>query len=386
LAQLPEATNLNLMELEHVRSVEEALALAPEIGIPHQNAVLGDRAGHIAWTIFGRIPEEAGSGRARGGVAWTTAADHPRIVDPPLGRLWTANARVATDPRQLQLIGGDLAGFGAQYNLGARAGQIRDDLISLAGPATPAQMLRIQLDDRAVFLSRWQRLLLKVLDAQSLQEHPPRAEFRGLIEHWNAQASVDSVGYRLVRAYHQRVQQAAWEMLLAALHVPNDDANWPPPQFEEPLWQLVTSQPLHLLAKDYADWPEFLRAQVDATLAELAASCPQLARCTWGVHNTVRIRHPLSRALPKLSWLIDMPTLELPGDRNMPRVQDGIEGASERFAVSPGHEGEGYLHIPGGQSGHPLSPYYRAGFDAWAHGEPLPFLPGPTQHTLMLTP
>jgi penicillin amidase len=148
----------------------------------------------------------------------------------------------------------------------------------------------------------------------------------------------------------------------------------------------VTSQPLHLLAKDYADWPEFLRVQVDATLAELAASCPQLARCTWGLHNTIRIRHPLSRALPWLASFLDMPTVELPGDRNMPRVQNGIQGASERLAVSPGHESEGYLHIPGGQSGHPLSPYYRAGFDAWARGEPSPLLPGPTQHTLMLTP
>jgi penicillin amidase len=100
----------------------------------------------------------------------------------------------------------------------------------------------------------------------------------------------------------------------------------------------------------------------------------------------VRIRHPLSRALPWLASFLDMPTLELPGDGNMPRVQNGIEGASERFAVSPGHESEGYLHIPGGQSGHPLSPFYRAGFMEWARGEPLPFLPGPAQHTLTLAP
>jgi len=386
LAQLPEATNLNLMELEHALSVEGALALAPDIGIPHQNAVLGDREGHIAWTIFGRIPEDVGPGRARGGGRWTTAADHPRIVDPALGRLWTANARVATDPRQLQLIGGDLARFGAEYNLGARAGQIRDDLMALAGPATPADMLRIQLDDRAVFLDRWRTLLLTVLDAHALQGHPGRAQFRELIERWNAQASVDSVGYRLVRAYHDRTQQAAWDMLLSGLRVPHDEADWPPEQFEGPLWQLVTTQPLHLLAKDHADWPEFLRSQVDATIADVSASCPQLARCTWGARNTVRIRHPLSRALPQLRWLIDMPTLELPGDQNMPRVQNGTQGASERFAVSPGHESEGYLHIPGGQSGHPLSPYYRAGFMEWARGEPLPFLPGPAEHTLTLTP
>jgi len=386
LAQLPAATNLNLMDLEHAVSVEDALALAPEIGIPHQNVVVGDREGHIAWTIFGRIPEETGAGRARAGARWTTAADHPRIVDPALGLLWTANARVASDARQLQLIGGNIASLGAEYDLGARAGQARDGLMALTAPVTPADMLRIQLDDRALFLGRWRTLLLSLLDAKALEGHPQRAEFRALIEHWNAQASVDSVGYRLVRAYHDRTEQAVWEMLLAALHITGDAGNWPPAQLEGPLWRLLTDQPLHLLAKDYADWPEFLRAQVDATITELAPACPQLARCTWGARKVVHIGHPLSRALPWLAWFLDMPALELPGDHDMPRVQDGAFGQSERFAVSPGHEGEGYLHIPGGQSGHPLSPYYRAGFDAWARGTPLPFLPGPVQHTLTLAP
>ena len=386
LAQLPEATNINLMELEQASSVEEALALAPEIGIPHQNAVLGDREGHIAWTIFGRIPQDTGPERARGGGPWTTPTDHPRIVDPALGRLWTANGRVATDPRQLQLIGGDLASLGAEYDLGARAAQIRDDLLAISAPATPADMLHIQLDDRAVFLSRWRVLLLDLLDAQALHGHPQRAEFRDLIERWNPRASVDSVGYRLVRAYHDRTRQAVWDMLLGALRVPTDDTSWPPPQFEGPLWQLLTSRPLHLLSRQYPDWAEFLRVQLDATIAELAVSCPQLAHCTWGARNVVQIRHPLSRALPWLASWLDMPTLELPGDHDLPRVQDYAAGASERFAVSPGHEDQGYLHIPGGQSGHPLSPYYRAGFREWALGEPLPFLPGPVQHTLTLAP
>ena len=36
--------------------------------------------------------------------------------------------------------------------------------------------------------------------------------------------------------------------------------------------------------------------------------------------------------------------------------------------MSPGREAEGYLQLPGGQSGHPLSPFYRAGHAAWARG------------------
>jgi penicillin amidase len=74
----------------------------------------------------------------------------------------------------------------------------------------------------------------------------------------------------------------------------------------------------------------------------------------------------------------------LPGGEHMPRVQLRASGASERFAVSPGDEANGYLHMPGGQSGHPLSPYFLAGHNAWAKGEPLPFLPGPMEHILTL--
>jgi penicillin amidase len=387
LAQQPAATNMNAMELERAASVEEVLALAPGIGFPHQNAVIGDRDGHIGWTIFGRIPEDTSAARSSGASAWTTATDHPRIMDPAVGRLWTANARVASDPRQLALIGGQVAELGAQYNLGARAGQIRDDLLALSGAATPADMLRIQLDDRALFLARWRTLILSVLDPASLEGHPRRAQFRQLVADWKAQASVDSVGYRLVRGFHEITSNAAWNMLLAGLQIPADADRIPPAQFEGPLWEMVTERPMHLLAKQYADWPQFLRAQVDATLAALQQSCPHLARCTWGRRNSVSIRHPLSRALPWLASFLDMPTLQLPGDHDMPRVQDGVAfGQSERFAVSPGHEDQGYLVIPGGQSGHPLSPYYRAGFEEWARGEPLPFLPGPAQHSLTLTP
>jgi penicillin amidase len=56
------------------------------------------------------------------------------------------------------------------------------------------------------------------------------------------------------------------------------------------------------------------------------------------------------------------------------------------MVVSPGKEEMGIFHMPAGQCGNPLSPHYRAGHAAWAHGEPTPFLPGPAEHTLTLKP
>ena len=79
------------------------------------------------------------------------------------------------------------------------------------------------------------------------------------------------------------------------------------------------------------------------TITALAGECGALAKCTYGSSRPVEVRHPLSRAVPVLARLLDMPVRELPGDHHMPRVQDGAFGASERFAVSPGREEEGYL-------------------------------------------
>jgi penicillin amidase len=384
LAQIPEATNFNLQSMETAASVDEVLALAPSIGIPHQNLVVGDRDGHIAWTIFGRIPRDAGPARLSGAGPWTNADEHPHLSDPPSGRIWSANARPIDDERFEALLGDDEASTGAGYDLGARAHQIADDLAALQGQAAPSDMLRTQLDDRAVFLGRWRALVLELLDTEALRDHPERADFRRWVANWNARASIDSVGYRLVREFRDQTEGAVWRKISQALGIAPVAA--PPDQFEQALWELVSTRPPDKLGADFGSWRELLLGQIDATSAGLIGRCGELARCTWGARHVVRIRHPLSGAVPYLARLVDMPTLELPGDHDMPRVQDGAFGASERFSVSPGHEADGYLHIAGGQSGHPLSPYYRAGFSAWAEGKALPFLPGSVQHRLLLQP
>ena len=63
--------------------------------------------------------------------------------------------------------------------------------------------------------------------------------------------------------------------------------------------------------------------------------------------------------------------------------------AFERLAVRRnGHTdpGEALRQFYAGQSAHPLSPFYRAGHEAWLRGEPTPFLPGAPAHRLTLQP
>jgi penicillin amidase len=54
--------------------------------------------------------------------------------------------------------------------------------------------------------------------------------------------------------------------------------------------------------------------------------------------------------------------------------------------VSPGKEEHGLFNMPGGQSGHPLSPYFLAEHRAWLEGSPRPLLPQAERYRLTLIP
>ena len=130
-------------------------------------------------------------------------------------------------------------------------------------------------------------------------------------------------------------------------------------------------------------WEDALAHAVEAT----AAGWPEpLSSYTWGERNRSSVRHPMSRGLPLLSFFLDVESRALPGDTDMPRIQTPTHGASERLSVSPGREEDGLFHMPGGQSGHPLSPYYGAGHSDWEEGGKSRLLPGPATFRLTLVP
>jgi penicillin amidase len=386
LAHEPEATNMNLLNLETATTIDAAVRTAHTIGAPPQNIIMADRNGDIAWTIMGRIPQRAGydprlpaswAERGTGWLGWVPSDEYPLVINPESGYLWTANARTS-DGIALEQIGR------GGYDLGARAQQIRDRLAALDAAAID-DMLAIQLDDRALLEQRWSALLRDVLKRADAAAASPRSALREVLELWNGRADPATAGYRMAREFRRLTS----DTLLAHIVFGCGDYDAPLDlrrrfQTEGAIWQLVTEQPVQLLPVSYSSWDEFLLAMADAT----AASCTHasLSECTWGEINRVEIRHPLARALEPLARWLTVHSGPLPGGQYTPRVQLARHGASERFAVSPGDEANGYFHMPGGQSGHPLSPFFRAGHDAWVRGERLAFLPGPAEHMLTLEP
>jgi penicillin amidase len=190
----------------------------------------------------------------------------------------------------------------------------------------------------------------------------------------------------LVREFRTAVYERVFTPIFASCVEANAKFDRTELQLEGALWALLREKPIHLLSSEYENWEQLLVAAIDDVITRIDLDGVKLPKSNWGWRNQARIRHPFAATFPWLSHWLTMPEEPLPGDADMPRVQSPSHGASERFVVSPGRENEGIFHMPGGQSGHPFSPFFKAGHEAWVRGEPTPFLPGATQHTLTLQP
>ncbi len=430
VAHLPNSMNFGLADFTIAADLQQLMEIADRTAMPSQNLLAVDKHGRISWRLLGALagrtepcsaqtliemaasvqtqpsatrtleqaPDDSPpstSGPPKPCSPWSAVTNRaPVDMDPASGRLWSANNRTL-DGAELDRIGD------AGYALGARARQIRDDLYA-KDRFSERDLLAIQLDDRALFLQRWWTQLqdtAKRTDSPALQALANAASTRP------ERASVDSASYRLLRGWRinvlSRIEDGLTAPAKAAL---GKDVSIPRiSQLEGLAWPLLTQRPAHLLPRRYAacglpkqaspdfcqklrGWDALLEDAAHETGVHFAETGP-LQQRTWGERNTARICHPLAAAIPLIGkrWLCMAPD-QLPGDSDMPLVAGPDFGASERMVVSPGHEADGIIHMPGGQSGNPLSPFWGAGHDDWVHGRATPFLPGKTEYSLKLTP
>ncbi len=387
-AHLKGALGFGLTDFAVARDLDHAMAITDRSAMPTQNLLIGDSKGRIAWRLIGPLAaRSAGCDGALPIVATPSASDcpgweiasnrSPTMIDPTYDRLWSANHRT-TDSAVLAQLGD------GGYAFAARARQIRNDLFARK-TFSERDLLAVQLDDRAVFQTSWHGLLR---DTAARVKTPALTELAEASKRWEGRASVDSVSYRIVRAWRMAVHARVAEGLTAPAHAKlGKDFKMPAfQQLEGVVWPLLAQRPPHLLSRKFASWDALLEDAAKEVRDELKAQGP-LAERTWGERNTAAICHPLAKAIPVVGkHLLCMPPDQLSGDGGMPRVVGPDFGASERMVVSPGHEAEGITHMPGGQSGHPLSPFWGAGHDDWVHGRPTPFLPGKTVYTMKLAP
>lgn len=380
-AHQPYAVNMQLLKLEQAKTVDDALAVASDVGIPVQNLMVVDGQGSAAWKNMGGIParktpSELGVNADDYSALWQqNELERPFIKNPQSGRLWTGNSRVVSAE--------DNARFGnGGYALGARSSQIRDRLFEKQTFAE-SDFYALQLDNQARFLMPWHALLLKQLKTDQTKNH----QYITALENWQQCACSTSIGYTLVKRYRDEVINILFSDIESQLNKQQGTLKYVKRDLEPAVWQLINNKPDTWINPQFKSWDAQLHGAFNQTITKLTEQFGNNVQSwQWGKVNELVIEHPFAKQIPLLAKLLNMPTAAGFGDSYMPAVQGRSFGASQRFIAQPGHLEHAILAIPGGQSGHPLSEFYRAGFSDYVEGKHTPLLPQTLMHQIVISP
>ncbi|MGC2620039.1 MAG: penicillin acylase family protein [Acidobacteriaceae bacterium] len=350
---------------------------------PTQNVVYADDQGHIGYQAVGLIPNRPGGlvgvpidDTQHEWKGFLTLDQLPSSFDPPDGILATANSRVTpdNDPNPLTL---------------EWAGPYRNERIwkwlAPKDKLTQQDMLTLQTDVYSeVDQEMAQRLAYGIDHARRTDAQLRQAA--DLLRTWNGEMSVNSAPAAIVTA----AKAVFWPMILQ----PKLGDEWRLYSWAERTYageQILMKEPAAWLPKQYASWDDFLADLVRQGLAQAHAP-GDLATWRYGVAHPVEVEHPLYGLLP---WFKDWT-----GAGPQPQSGDGTTvkqvgrsfGPSQRFTIDWSAVDGATENIVMGESGDPLSPYYRDQWPYWYGGKTfaLPFseaaVTAATAHTLRLEP
>jgi penicillin G amidase len=386
----PASTDLGISDIAGVTTVAAAIALVHRAGGPPVNVLLADDSGNIAWTFMGRLPRRFGmdglfseswADGKKGWDGYIPPDDVPTIVNPPDGYIVSANHR---------MLGGDYpTAIGHDFAGGYRAWRIAE-LLKPLGRSSERDMLALQLDTRTDFYRYYQQLGLHALEGGGLTGQFSNVELRHYLEAWDGQAETSSLGLALLVQFRNDLVKAVLEPVLASCREIDPSFRFSWHNVDVPVRQIIDSGRTELLPDQqrFQDWDSFLRAVLVRSAQKLVErhGAKTLAEIRWGDESEVDMHHPLSRSNWFFAWLLDMPRVPLSGCTHCVRVASGKHGATERMVVAPGHESDGILHMPGGQSGQPGSRHYDDQQQGWIAGRATKFSPGAAVHRLNLRP
>jgi penicillin amidase len=401
---------------------------------PTQNVVYADDQGHIGYQAVGLIPYRPN------GLEGVPIADEqhewqgfipfdqlPSAFDPPGGILATANSRVTPNPASTE------PGLGAATASSAGPGIAATSAAPSAGPGvtgnqagaaasqagaaaagTPIPQLTLEWADpyRNERIWKWlepkekltpkdmltlQTDVYSSLDQEIAQrlaygiDHASHVDARlrqaaDLLRTWDGVVSVDAAPAAIVDA----AKAAFYPMVLR----PKLGDEWKLYHWAESLFageQILMNEPPGWLPQQYASWDDFLADMVRQGLTQAHAP-HDLATWRYGVAHPVDVEHPIFGLLPWFrQWTGTGPEPQS-GDTTTVKQVTRTLGPSQRFTMDWSNVDGATENIVMGESGDPLSPYYRDQWPYWYSGTTfaLPFtdagVAAQTAHTLRLEP
>ena len=315
---------------------------------PGQNVLYADVDGHIGWRAAGILPLRApgddgrtpldGSTTAHDWTGYLPPSRMPRVVDPPAGRVVTANQRLI----------GTASGFDwpSSWASPTRARRITQ-LVS--GEGHDARGVRaMQLDTVGIVQKEVVARLAPLL----------RPELAKALVGWDGRATADS---RLFRAAEEVRRRAYVAIAAAALR----GSSLTPPQLA---WYNDDPTLLAGVRASPEAWKRAGLGDRDTVLGEAVRDVP-LDGPAWGAENRLEARHPFGRTGGPLGWLFNPPAPQLSGCDRCVRVATPLFGQSMRFVVDLADPDATTLVLPLGVSGHVWSPHRTDAQRDWLEGD-----------------
>jgi penicillin amidase len=379
----PKSSGIPLFDLDSAtdwQSFRQALSVwwAPTL-----NVVYADDQGHIGYQAVGFIPNRPT------GISGTPINDTqhdwqgfipfdqmPSTFDPANGILATANSRVTPNNYPFQIT--------LEWASPYRNERIWKWL-SGKDKLTPVDMLKLQTDVYSEVDQEFAQRFAYAID-HAVKTDARLRQAADLMRSWDGVVGIDSAPAAIVDA----AKHAFWPMLLKPKL--GDDwqlYEWAASAFAQE--EIIMHAPAQWLPKEYATWDDFLAACVSRGLEEAHAP-GDLRRWQYGYAHPVEIKHPLYGLLPYFKRWTGTGVQPQSGDTSTVKQVGRAFGPSQRFTMDWSNPDGATENIIMGESGDPLSAYYRDQWPYWYNGKTfaLPFtdtsVSASTSHTLRLLP
>ena len=383
----PALNSLPLYAMNVASNWQEFSAALAQWRWPTQNLVYADDQGHIAYRAIGKVPlRPAGlvdvpiTDAAHEWQGYIPFDEMPNAFDPPSGFLATANSRVTTGKMPFP-IADDWAD---PYRV-ERIYKLLDGRDHLA----PKDMLAVQTDIYSEVDQELGRRFANAID------HTPGPDGNGdarmrqaadLMRNWDGRLTSDSVAASLVT----QTRAALWPLILEPkLGKLENDYHWGEKNLAEE--EIVMHAEPEWLPKNYRNWDALLAAAVQKGMKDGHAPS-DLSKWAYGSWHKINLEHPLAHFLPFIGRVAGTGPQPIGGDGTTVEQIGRDVGPSQRFTMDWSNIDGSTENIVMGESGNPVSPYFRDQWDDWYNGTTfaLPFTPAAvaaaTRHTLRLLP
>ncbi len=372
-----------LLDLDSAHNWTEFRSAMEKWWGPTLNFVYADAEGHIGYQAVGKIPLRPG------GLSGTPINDAkhewagfvpfgalPSTLDPPLGLLATANSRITPDGYQYPLT----LSWASPYRneriwkwLAGKNGLKREDMLTLQND------IYSEVDQEMA-----QRFAYAIDHAAKSDKRMQQAA--DLMRSWDGAMTIDSSAAAIVTA----ARREFWPMLLE----PKVGSDWQVYEWPESAFaqeEILMHAPPQWLPKQFASWDEFLTAAVSKGLEDSHAP-HDLATWKYGTDHVIDLEHPIYVMLPWVKRWTGTGEQPLSGGHTTVKQVGRTFGPSQRFTMDWSNPDASTENIVMGESGNPLSAYYRDQWPIWYAGTTfaLPYsdaaVQAETKHSLRLFP